>query len=326
LGCWLQSLLQVPVLANLGFLPKIAWTPRHPGVQKILKLMLPSIYGSAVYQLNILAITFMASFLTTGAVSWLWYADRVMEFPLGVFAISFATVILPQLSDHAAVQDLSNFKKTFQEGLRMIYFVNLPAMVGLVVLAEPIISVLFQHGNFSVHSTQMTAQALQCFALGLPFVSGARISSSAFYALQDSKRPVRAANLAVLVNILVGASLIKFLGHRGLALGVGSGSFFNFVFQMTDLRKKMGCLCIKKRLGVLSKIVAASAVMGVALYFAVPWVKGFFGDSSIQRLMALVALIVLGVFLYFVSALALRIEELNPLLRTVKRKIFRKKR
>jgi putative peptidoglycan lipid II flippase len=170
IGGLFQILLQVPPLIKLGFLPKISWDPHHPGVKKILGLMLPSIYGSAVYQLNILAITFMASFLVTGSVSWLWYADRVMEFPLGVFAISFATVILPQLSDHAADKNMSKLKKTFREGLQMIYFVNFPATVGLIVLAEMIVSVLFQHGNFSSHSTQMTPGLH--FALGLPLVSG----------------------------------------------------------------------------------------------------------------------------------------------------------
>jgi len=324
-GGVLQILLQVPPLLKLGFFPKISWNPRHPGVRKILNLMLPSIYGSAVYQLNILAITFMASFLATGSVSWLWYADRVMEFPLGVFAISFATVILPQLSDHAADNNIAHFKKTFQDGLKMIYFVNIPATVGLVVLANLIISVLFQHGNFSPRSTEMTAQALQCFALGLPFVSGARISSSAFYALQDARRPVRAANLAVLVNILVGASLIKFLGHRGLALGVASGSFFNFILQITDLRKKMGRLGLKKMLGGILKILLASAGMGAALYFATPWVRDFFGHSAVQRLLALMVLILWGVLVYGVLAFLLRIAELNSFLKLVNRKILRKR-
>src|SRR5262245_43305887 len=248
-GGVLQILLQVPPLVRLGFLPKIAWNPRHPGVKKIVGLMLPSIYGSAVYQLNLFAITFLASFLATGAVSWLWYAYRVMEFPLGVFAISLATVILPQLSDHAADRNMNQLKKTFREGLQMIYFVNLPATVGLIVLAEAIVSVLFQHGNFSAHSTEMTAQALQCFAVGLPFVSGTRVTASAFYAVQDSKTPVKAANWAVFVNVLAGLILLKPLGHRGLALGVGIGSFFNFVFHITHFRKKVGLLGLKKLLG-----------------------------------------------------------------------------
>lgn len=324
-GGVLQIFLQVPVLSKMGFLPKIAWNPKHPGVQKILKLMLPSIYGSAVYQLNILAITFMASFLATGAVSYLWYADRVMEFPLGVFAISFATVILPQLSDHAADRNMARLKETFRNGLRMIYFVNLPATVGLIVLAKPIISVLFEHGHFSAHSTEMTARTLQCFALGLPFVSGTRITASAFYAVQDSKTPVRAANLAVLVNIIMGAILLKPLGQNGLALGVASGSTFNFLMHIYDFRKKVGLLGLRSLLAGVAKILVGSLLMGAALYFTTPYLWGWMGPSSLQRLLSLVLLIAEGVLVYFLASLLLKVSELDPMVSFLKRKILKRR-
>ncbi len=325
MGGTLQILLQIPALVKLGFLPKISWNPQHPGVVKILKLMLPSIYGSAVYQLNLFAITFMASFLHTGSVSYLWYADRVMEFPLGVFAISFATVILPQLSDHAADKNLKQFKASFLEGLRMIYFINFPATVGLIVLANLIIAVLFQHGNFSEHSTLMTSQTLQCFALGLPFVSGTRITSSAFYALQNSKSPVRAANLAVFANIAMGAILLMPLGHKGLALGVAFGSFANFIMQMVDFRKKMGILGLKKLMGEVLKMLAASLGMGMILYLLQPFMRGYFRDSTGGRLSALILLIVFGVGLYFILARILRLQETDHFLSILKRKFKRKK-
>ncbi len=321
LGGLLQIILQIPPLVKLGFLPKIAWNPHHPGVKKILKLMLPSIYGSAVYQLNILAITFMASFLATGSVSYLWYADRVMEFPLGVFAISFATVILPELSEHAAEKNMVKLKKTFQEGLQMICFVNFPATVGLIVLAPLIISVLFEHGHFSSHATLMTAQALQCFALGLPFVSGTRITASAFYALQDSKTPVRAANLAVIVNVILGAILLKPLGHLGLALGVASGSAFNFLLHLYDFRKKMGRLGLRASMFKIVKIVFASLMMGVVLWFAKPFVQLHLGNSNPARLTALILLVLIGVAAYFLMTFLLKIEERNTILSLFKRKI-----
>ncbi len=324
-GGVLQVALQIPVLIKLGFLPKIAWNPSHPGVQKILKLMLPSIYGSAVYQLNLFAITFMASFLATGSVSYLWYADRVMEFPLGVFAISFATVILPQLSDHAAEKNMGKLKNTFRDGLQMIYFVNLPATVGLIVLAKPIISVLFQHGQFSEHSTLMTAQALQCFALGLPFVSGSRITSSAFYALQDSKTPVRAANIAIVVNILAGALLLKPLGHLGLALGVATGSFSNFLIQILDLRKKLGLLGLKSLLAGVGKIILASLGMGGALYFLAPFIEQSFGFSNLGRFSSLIVLILTGILFYFILSFLMKIKELEPVLHLIQRRILKKK-
>ncbi len=323
LGGVMQILLQVPALKKLGFLPRISWNPHHPGVVRVMKLMLPSIYGSAVYQLNLFAITFMASFLTTGAVSYLWYADRVMEFPLGVFAISFATVILPQLSEHAAEKNLPKLKKSFLEGLRMIYFINLPATVGLIVLADLIIATLFQHGSFSEHSTQMTARALQCFALGLPFVSGTRITSSGFYALQDAKSPVKAANVAIFANILMGALLLKPLGHLGLALGVAFGSFCNFNQQIYQFRKKVGALGLKQLLGLIIRVSFASLAMGAVLYGATPWVRFYLGEQTFARLAALVILIILGVLAYFLFSKILKIEETDHLLKILKRKLKR---
>lgn len=320
-GGVMQILLQIPALAKLGFLPRISWNPKHPGVVKIVKLMIPSIYGSAVYQLNLFAITFMASFLTTGAVSYLWYADRVMEFPLGVFAISFATVILPQLSEHAADKNLTKFKAAFLDGLRMIYFINLPATVGLIVLAELIISVLFQHGHFSQESALLTARTLQCFAIGLPFVSGTRITSSAFYALQDSKTPVRAANIAVFANIAMGAILLKPLGHEGLALGVAFGSLFNFILHIYDFRKKLGPLGLKKLAGTVLKVMVASLAMGACLYFLEPWLRTLLGPSVLGRLSALVLLMGIGASAYFVFATLLKIEETGHFLSILKRKI-----
>jgi len=323
LGGVMQILLQVPALKKLGFLPRISWNPHHPGVVKVMKLMLPSIYGSAVYQLNLFAITFMASFLTTGAVSYLWYADRVMEFPLGVFAISFATVILPQLSEHAAEKNIPKLKKSFLEGLRMIYFINVPATVGLIVLADLIIATLFQHGSFSQHSTQMTAQALQCFALGLPFVSGTRITSSGFYALQDAKSPVRAANVAIFANILMGALLLKPLGHLGLALGVAFGSFCNFNQQIYQFRKKVGALGLKQLLSLIIRVSFASLAMGGVLYGATPWVRFYLGEKTLARLAALIILVLLGVVTYFLFSKIFKIEESNHLLKILKRKLKR---
>ena len=325
LGGVMQILLQIPALIKFGFLPRISWNPQHPGVQKILKLMLPSIYGSAVYQLNLFAITFMASFLTTGAVSYLWYADRVMEFPLGVFAISFATVILPQLSDHAADKNIPKFKSSFLEGLSMIYFINFPATVGLITLANLIISVLFQHRHFSENSTIMTAQTLQCFALGLPFVSGTRITSSAFYAVQDSKSPVKAANIAVFANIIMGAILLKPLGHKGLALGVAFGSMTNFLLHIFDFRKKMGALGLKKMIPSVLKMVAASLGMGLVLIFSQAFIRAHLGTSTLGRFSALLILIALGGGTYILFAKLLKIPETEHFLSILKRKLKKKK-
>ncbi|MBF0493180.1 MAG: murein biosynthesis integral membrane protein MurJ [Deltaproteobacteria bacterium] len=323
LGGVLQIAVQVPTLYRLGFLPRVAWNPGNDYVRRIFKLMLPAIYGSAVYQLNILAITFMASFLGTGAVSYLWYADRVMEFPLGVFAISFATVILPQLSEHAADKNPEQFKSTFLSGLRMIYFINIPAMLGLLCLSNLIISVLFQHGHFNADSTRQTAHALMGFAIGLPFVSGTRITASAFYALQDSKSPVRAANWAVLVNIGVGALLVNFFGHVGLALGVSSGSVFNFFAHIYDFQKKNGRLGFAQAWPTILKIICAALVMALVLISVEYFTWGLIFKNKFSKLLSLILLMGLGTFTYAVAAYLLKIEEFEVFKGIVKRRLGR---
>jgi putative peptidoglycan lipid II flippase len=325
LGGVLQLVVQVPLLIRYGFFPRVNFNFRHPAVKKILRLMGPTIYGSAVYQINVLAITFMASFLPTGSVSYLWYADRVVEFPLGIFAISLATVALPLLSDHAARKDYALMKETLAKVLSMVWLLNIPAAVALFILAEPILAVLFYRGGFTQASNVSTAQALRFFALGLPFVSAARITSSAFYAVQDAKKPVIAANLAVLANIAVGAALLHPLQHRGLALGVSIGSLINFLLLMFFYRKKVGPIGLRAILQDTLKILIAAAAMGAVLYFILSrWNLSY--APFFPRLGFLAVLIGVGLAVYLSAALALKIQGLRPLQQGLMRKFRISKR
>lgn len=312
LGGLFQLVIQIPTLIRYGFFPRLNFHFGHDSVKKILRLMGPALYGSAVYQINLLAITFMASFLPTGSVSYLWYADRVVEFPLGIFAISLATVALPMLSQHAANGEEVQMKATLRKVFSMVWFLNIPAAVGLFVLAEPILAVLFFRGDFGRASTVATAQALRFFALGLPFVSASRITSSAFYAVQEAKKPVLAANIAVAVNIAAGAALLFPMAHRGLALGVAIGSASNFVLLITFYRRKVGRLGLRAILKDTLKIVGASLAMGGSLYL----VLGIWNETYAPfwtRLGFLGALIALGLAIYLILAIALKVEGLRPL-------------
>jgi putative peptidoglycan lipid II flippase len=264
-GGVLQILIQVPVLIRHGFLPRLSFNFKMPAVRKIGRLMLPTLWGSAAYQINLLGITFMASFLPTGSVSYLWYADRVIEFPLGIFAISLATVTLPTLSDQAAQKKYDKMRETFRGVLSMVWLLNVPAAVGLAVLAKPILALLFYRGGFGVESTLLTARTLVFFAIGLPFVSASRITISAFYAVQEAKRPVWAANITVLVTIFFGAVLLFPLQHRGLALAVSLGSIVNFLLLMIFYRRQRGPLGLKSLSKDVAKILLAAALMGAAL-------------------------------------------------------------
>ncbi|MBI4197467.1 MAG: murein biosynthesis integral membrane protein MurJ [Deltaproteobacteria bacterium] len=265
-GIW-QLWIHFPFLKKFGFFPKVQWDPSHPGVKKILGMMLPAAFGAAVYQFNVIVITQLASFLPAGAVSYLWYADRIMEFPLGIWGIAMATVLLPSLSDHAAERDYEKLKETLRYGLRMVLFLSIPAAGGLMVLAEPIVRLLFEHGTFSADSTVQTAHALIFFAIGLPFISGVRITSNAFYSVQDSKSPVKTAAVSMGFNLLLALLFMGRMGHNGLALAISLSSFVNLLLQLWVFRRKMGHLGLKAIGWGVLKTALSTLVMMVFLKF-----------------------------------------------------------
>lgn len=314
-----QLAIHFPYLKRYALLPKIRWNPSHPAVKKIVGMMVPAAYGAAVYQFNVIIITLLASFLPSGSVSYLWYADRVMEFPLGIFAISLATVILPSLADHAADQDHKSLKKTFGFGLRLVFFITIPAAGGLMILSDPIIRLLFQHGTFAAESTAATSSALIFFALGLPFISGVRITSNAFYSLQDSKTPVRIANWSVLANLILSLVLMKLLRHNGLALAVSLASVFNFLLQLLYFRKKVGTLGLRQIVRGTAKSVLATGIMAGLLWVVrkspMIWGTGLLMDS-----VRLLTSILAGAVIYFLACYFLKAEELEGLVNLLKKR------
>lgn len=321
LGGLLQLGIHFPVLLRLRFFPRIQWDPGHPAVKRVVGMMIPAAYGAAVYQFNVIVITLLASFLPSGSISYLWYADRVMEFPLGVFAISLATVILPTLADHAADQNLKALKETFGFALRLVFFVTIPAAAGLMILSDEIIRVLFERGNFGGDSAGLTGRALVCFAVGLPFISAVRVTSNAFYSLQDSKTPVRVANLSVVVNVLFSLILMGPLKHAGLALAVSLASLFNFAMHLIDFRKKVGALGLRKIAFGTGRTMIAAAAMAAGIWALkrhIPLLAGYEGRWA--EAARLLIYMVSGVGLYLLAGLALRMEEIRGFLEAVRRK------
>jgi putative peptidoglycan lipid II flippase len=315
LGC------HFPFLAEFKFWPSLQWEPGHPAVKRILGMMVPAAYGAAVYQFNVIAGTFLASFLPTGSVSYLWYADRVMEFPLGIFAVSLATVILPTLSEHAADNNMKALKETFGFALRMIFFITVPAAGGLMILSSDIIRTLFQHGEFSAASTQATASALICFAAGLPFISGVRVTSNAFYSMQDSKTPVRVATMSVAVDFVVSLALMWSLKHVGLAIAVATASVFNFVMHVVDFRKKVGALGLGRILMGTARTVAATLAMVAAIWAFKRYVPLFPArQGHVLDAVRLGLHILLGIAVYLLAGFALRMEEFSGLKAALKKR------
>lgn len=215
----LQLLLQLPALRGLGLLALPRWGWRHPQVRKILRLMLPTLFGSSVAQVNLLLDTLIASFLIVGSQSWLGYSDRLLEFPLGVFGVALGTVILPSLSRHHVNTDRAGFSRALDWGLRTTLLISLPAMFGLVLLSKPIVATLFQHGRFTAHDVDMVSLSLAALSFGLPAFALVKVLAPAFYARQDTKTPVRAGIVAMVANMLLNLLFVValFLAWRGPA-------------------------------------------------------------------------------------------------------------
>lgn len=198
----LQLGFQLPSLAKLGLLPRPRWGVAHAGVRRIMKLMVPTLFGASVAQVNLLLNTIMASFLIGGSVTWLYYTDRLLEFPLGMFGVAIGTVILPHLSGRHASTDPQGFSKALDWGFRLCLLIGVPACLGLILCAEPLIATLFQHGNFSAHDTRMSQLSLVAQATAVPAFLLVKVLAPAFYSRQDTRTPVKAAVVSVAGNVL----------------------------------------------------------------------------------------------------------------------------
>ncbi|MBO9662406.1 murein biosynthesis integral membrane protein MurJ [Dokdonella sp.] len=220
----LQLLVQLPALRRLDLLSLPRWGWRHPDVRRILKLMVPTLFGSSVAQINLLLDTLIASFLITGSQTWLAQTDRLLEFPLGIFGVALGTVILPSLSRHHVATDRDGFAKALDWGLRTALLISLPAMLALVLLAKPILATLLQHGRFTAHDVEMAALSLSALSFGLPAFALVKVVAPAFYARQDTKTPVRAGIVAMIANMALNVlfvGLLLHLWHRPEDLGDG---------------------------------------------------------------------------------------------------------
>lgn len=246
-----QFAMQLPGLKLRGMLFGFKFHPGHPGVQKIGRLMVPSLLGLSVTQINITVSTILGSFFA-GGPTYLFYGMRLIQFPLGIFGVALATAILPTLSAQVARGALDELRTTLGFGLRMIFFIILPAMVGLIMLRTPIVHLFFEHGTFTAHDTAETAFAVLCYSLGLWAFGGVRIIVSAFYSLKDTTTPAVSAAIAVAANILFSLMLMSHLGAAGLALATALAAMVNGGILVTVLNRRLG--------GVEWKTVGQSAV------------------------------------------------------------------
>jgi putative peptidoglycan lipid II flippase len=262
----LQLAFQLPFLHKLKLLPRLTINWQDAGVKRILLLMIPAILGAAISQINILIDSVFASFLATGSISWLYYADRLMEFPLGVFGVSFATVILPQLSRSFANKNYQQFNNTLAWGIKCALLIGIPSSLILLLLAEPIVSTLFLTGKFTNYDVVMSSQALMAYAFSVLGIMLAKIFSSGFYATGDLKTPVKIGLFVLLANVIFNTILTKYLQHVGIALATSIVSIMHAVI--------LYCLLIKKGIFKLSKsssfsleLLFSISALTIFLYF-----------------------------------------------------------
>lgn len=314
-----QLSLQIPFIRRQGIKVRFLLRISHPGVKRIALLMAPSVLGLGVTQLNVLVSTFLASYLPEGSISYLYYADRLLEFPMGIFAIAIATAILPTMAEKSAKNDLGGLKETLSYALRLTFFVTLPAMMGLIVLRQPIINLLFQRGAFSAQAAEMTAQALLYYALGLVFFAGVRIVVPAFYSLQDTKTPVKVAFVALLANAGLGAFLMLPLRHGGLALATSLAAGVNFGLLILFLKRKLGRIGLSKIGRSFAQSLAASGLAGAIVYLIANGQQWHTSGVTLGKLLLLSGAILAGAVIYGMVSYLLRNEEMRSILEIIEK-------
>lgn len=305
-GGLVQCGMQFPFLKKFSLMPRLLFSFKDPALKKILLLMGPAAFGVGIYQLDIFVTMWFASRLPEGSVSYLYYAGRLMEVPLGIFGVAIATAALPSLSEHAAKKDWDQFKSSLSFAMRLINFVCIPATIGLFVLSYPIIDVLFRRGEFGTAATSGTAVALYFYALGLVPVSTSRILSSVFYSLKDTATPVYSALVTFIINTILCYLLVKPLGHGGLALATSLSSTVNAAILLVILKRRFGRFDGRMILTSALKSAAAALIMGAVMYLLIH----FFGDKGRLVLTGIITVgCAFGVGIYLLLAKAFKAPE-----------------
>ncbi len=311
-----QLLIQIPALMRLGLMPRPRWGWRHSGVRRILKLMIPTLFGSSVAQVNLLFDSIIATFLVSGSVSWLYYSDRLLEFPLGVFGIALATVILPSLSQKHAKASTSEFSATLDWALRLAVIITVPAAVGLVILAQPILITLFQYDAFQASDVRMSAYSLVAYSAGLPAFIAVKVLAPGYYARQDTTTPVKIAIAAMATNMLlnlvfVGLLLSKgFEGpHAGLALASSAAAYLNAILLYRGLRKRAVYKPEKGWVGLWISVILACATMAALLIFMTHDIETWLQADATLRVKNLGLIIAFGVISYIFTSLVTGLKK-----------------
>jgi putative peptidoglycan lipid II flippase len=309
-----QMLFQLPFLHRLGLLTRPRLGFRDAGVRRILKLMAPALFGVSVTQINLLLDTLIASFLISGSISWLYYSDRLMEFPIGVLGVALGTVILPNLSSQHASENPKAFAATLAWALRWVLFLGLPSTLGLMLLAQPLLATLFFSQAFDARDVAMASSSLIAYAVGLLGFMLIKVLAPGYYARQNTRTPVRIAVIAMLVNMTFNLILVWPLAHVGLALATSISALTNAALLARGLQREGIFRPDNREIWFLKRVLAALAIMGLLLWLACPESGAWIRATGQQRVLWLSGLLALGVFSYFamVYSLGLRPRHFAP--------------
>ncbi|HAS6904006.1 murein biosynthesis integral membrane protein MurJ [Vibrio parahaemolyticus] len=284
LGGLVQFLFQIPFLIKADVMVKPKWGWRDPGVVKIRTLMIPALFGVSVSQINLLFDTFIASFLQTGSISWLYYSDRLLEFPLGLFGIAIATVILPALSRKHVDSQSEGFAHTMDWGVRMVTLLGIPAMLGLMALAKPMLMVLFMRGEFSPQDVHQASLSLLAYASGLLNFMLIKVLAPGYYSRQDTKTPVKYGIIAMVTNMVFNAIFAYFYGYVGLAIATALSAFVNMALLYRGLHIAGVYQITKRTVFFIVRLVVAGAAMVAAILWQLEdmsvWLEWSFAHRS----------------------------------------------
>ena len=306
----------MPSLFKVGYVFHADFRWRDEGVRKVLQLMGPAVIAASAVQVNVLINSIFASYLQDGAVSWLNIAFRLMQLPLGIFGVAVATVTLPLVSRSAARGDMPEFRGALAHALRLVMLLTIPSAIGLMIMADPIIALIYEHGRFTAASTQQTAAALRFYAIGLVGYSSVKVLAPAFYALDRRNLPMLVSLLSIALNFGLNW-LLTFqmkLGHKGLALSTSCIAMINFLLLYAMMQHYAGHLETGRMLRTLAKLLIAGACLGAICWFGVDW---FFGAgiprSEYRKLVGVGVTVLAGGAAFFGAAYALRVAELHDI-------------
>jgi putative peptidoglycan lipid II flippase len=322
-GC-IQLVMQLPVLWRMGFPFRFNFDFSNSEVRRIALLMLPATFGVGVYYLNIAVSAILASLLPQGSVSYLYYAQRLFEFPQGIFTVSVAQAVLPSMSRQAAGGDIAGMKESLAYGLRLTLFITIPAMAGLLACSTPIFSLLFMGGEFDYAKAVNSARALFYYSFGLSFVALSRILAPAFYALKDTRTPVWTALIAFLLNVVFSLLLMKPLLHGGLALATTLSALANMIMLLWLLRRKIGPFGGRSVTRSGTKALLASLPMGLVVYYICQCADWSLSAHKLSKTLILGGAVAAGIIVYAAISRLLRSEEALEMSALLQRKLGRK--